>query len=129
MLISDALHRYAFTLLKDNDDAKDAVQAVFLKLWEKRTGIDDRQSVKNLFISAVYHYCLNIKRHLKVREQYTAKAPDALSTPDDTLIKKELSKQVWNSLESLPPRCKLIFIKSRFEQMKYAEYKRARYSL
>jgi len=71
----DALHRYAFTLLKDNDDAKDAVQAVFLKLWEKRTGIDDRQSVKTYLYTAVYHYCLNIKRHLKVRSNTPRKAP------------------------------------------------------
>ncbi|MET3877138.1 sigma factor [Chitinophaga sp. OAE865] len=52
----EGLHRYAFTILKDNDDAKDAVQAVFLKLWEKRTAIDEQQSVKSYLYTAIYRY-------------------------------------------------------------------------
>ncbi|WPQ62117.1 sigma factor [Chitinophaga sancti] len=32
----EILHRYAYTILKDSDEAKDAVQVIFMQLWEKR---------------------------------------------------------------------------------------------
>lgn len=28
--------RYSYTILKDSDEAKDAVQVIFMQLWKKR---------------------------------------------------------------------------------------------
>lgn len=117
----EGLHRYAFTILKDNDDAKDAVQAVFLKLWEKRAEIDEQQSVKSYLYTAVYHYCLNIKRHEKVKDNYAAANSDAVTVHPNELVSKEISGKIMEEIENLSPQCKLIFNKSRFEGKKYAE--------
>jgi RNA polymerase sigma-70 factor (ECF subfamily) len=97
----DGLHRYAWTILRNNEAAKDAVQAVFLKLWEKRQQIDEQQSVQSWLYTSVYHYCLNTKRNEAVRKEYQL-------------------QQITDALESLPPQCRIIFYKSRFDQMKYA---------
>ncbi|RAJ80242.1 RNA polymerase sigma-70 factor (ECF subfamily) [Chitinophaga dinghuensis] len=117
----EVLHRYAYTILRDNDEAKDAVQAVFLKLWEKREALNEEQSVKSYLYTAVYHQCLNMKRHQKIKEKYVAENDKPIYDPGNDLISKERSNQILREIENLPPQCRLIFSKSRFEGKKYAE--------
>ncbi|MCW3465239.1 RNA polymerase sigma-70 factor [Chitinophaga nivalis] len=117
----EGLHRYAFTMLKDNDDAKDAVQTVFLRLWEKQTLLNEQQSVKSYLYTAVYNQCLNMKRHDKIKERYMTAQHGDTGDPGNPLISKETSRQILALIGTLPPQCRLIFSKSRFEEMKYAE--------
>ena len=117
----EGLYRYAFTFLKNNDDAKDAVQAVFVKLWEKRDTIDEQQSVQAYLYTSVYNYCLNVKRNEKVRQAYVQNNQAIQHQFNDALISRENINKITEALESLPPQCKLIFFKSRFNKMKYAE--------
>ncbi|NLR77898.1 RNA polymerase sigma-70 factor [Chitinophaga eiseniae] len=116
----ESLHRYAFTILKDNDQAKDAVQAVFLKLWEKRSTIDEEQSVKSYLYTAVYNYCLNVKRHDKIRDRYTTESNAIGYEEGNQLVGKEVNQRIMGEITALPPQCQLIFTKSRFEGKKYA---------
>ncbi|NSL85434.1 RNA polymerase sigma-70 factor [Chitinophaga solisilvae] len=120
-LYFEGLHRYAFTILKDNDEAKDAVQSVFLKLWEKRAGLDEQQSVKSYLYTAVYHYCLNIKRHEKVKDSYISASSNVTGVQEHALVSKETYQQILQHIEALSPQCRIIFCKSRFDGMKYAE--------
>jgi RNA polymerase sigma-70 factor (ECF subfamily) len=118
----DGLHRYAWTILRNNEAAKDAVQAVFLKLWEKRQQIDEQQSVQSWLYTSVYHYCLNTKRNEAVRKEYQLQQMAQYQQPEfrNGLLRKEQLQQITDALESLPPQCRIIFYKSRFDQMKYA---------
>lgn len=120
-LYFEGLYRYAFTLLKNNDDAKDAVQTVFVKLWEKRATIDEQQSVQSYLYTSVYHYCLNVKRNEKVRKAHIQNNHTTQHIFNDVLVSRENMKLITDALEDLPPQCKLIFFKSRFEKKKYAE--------
>lgn len=117
----EGLYRYAFTLLKNNDDAKDAVQSIFVKLWEKRAAIDEQQSVQSYLYTAVYNHCLNVIRNEKVRKAYLQNNPVSHSSFSDELVSRENIARITEALENLPPQCKLIFMKSRFEKKKYAE--------
>lgn len=117
----EGLYRYAFTILKNNDNAKDAVQAVFVKLWEKRATIDEQQSIQAYLYTSVYNHCLNVKRNEKVRDAYIQNNAYPQHFFPDELVSRENIKQITAALESLPPQCKQIFFKSRFEKMKYAE--------
>ena len=117
----ERLRRYAFTLLRDDDEAKDAVQAIFLKLLEKRELLDRDQSIKSYLYTSVYNHCLNIKRHQKVKERHLATGTKTFSVMDDSLLRKEDTRKIMASLECLPPRCRQIFILSRLEEKKYTE--------
>ena len=118
----DGLHRYAWTLLRNNEAAEDAVQAVFLKLWEKRAGIDESQSVQSWLYTSVYHYCLNVKRSEAVRSEYRRQqmAQHQPAIFRDELVGSQQLQQIREALESLPTQCRIIFYKSRFDNMKYA---------
>lgn len=117
----EGLHRYAYTLLGDNDEAKDAVQAVFIKIWEKKEQLDEERSVKSYLYTSIYNYCLNVKRHLKIKSAYASELNHKNYYIHDEVIRKEAGKQIMNSLEKLPPQCRQIFYKSRFEEKKYSE--------
>ena len=117
----ERLCRYAFTILRDEDEAKDAVQTIFLKLWEKSADLDDNQSIKSYLYTSVYNYCLNIKRHQKVKERHLATARDPTYEMEDSISRNENNQQIMASLENLPPRCRRIFIMSRLDEKKYAE--------
>jgi RNA polymerase sigma-70 factor (ECF subfamily) len=117
----EGLHRYAFTLLRDHDEAKDAVQSIFLKLWEKGEELDSNQSIRSYLYTSLYNHCLNIKRHQKVKERHLASNKEPTYQIEDGLSRKEDRRQIMGSLESLPPRCRQIFIMSRLDEKKYAE--------
>ncbi len=55
----EKLHRYAYTLLKDPDEASDAVQAVFSKVWEKQELLEDGENPGPYLYRAVHNHCLN----------------------------------------------------------------------
>lgn len=122
----EKLHRYAYTLLKDNDEANDAVQAVFTRLWEKRDEIVFEDAIKGYLYRATHNYCLNNIRQADTRGRYIqhqSRDKQAEQTRDatDKVVAAELQARIHNAIDSLPAQCKLIFRKSREEGLKYAE--------
>ena len=74
--------------------------------------------------------CLDYFKHQKVkanyhdviqRERASLNQTSLQDHPDLLLIESELEEKVNQILNELPPRCKQIFIKSRFEGLKYKE--------
>ena len=55
----EGLCQYAFTLLRDMDDAEDVVQSMFVKIWEKRQELNINHTFKSYLYKAVYHQCVN----------------------------------------------------------------------
>jgi RNA polymerase sigma-70 factor, ECF subfamily len=119
------LHRYAYTLLKDNEKANDAVQAIFAKWWETKTQMEHLHEAKAYLHTAVHRHCLNALRHEKVKFVYAESYKQQLVTNSNILADvnayEELDHQVRSAIDSLPPQCQLIFRKSRWEEKRYAE--------
>ena len=66
----EGLCQYAFTLLRDMDDAEDVVQAMFVKIWEKRETLNITHTMKSYLYKAVYHQCINRFDHRAVRVKF-----------------------------------------------------------
>ncbi|HVI47150.1 MAG TPA: RNA polymerase sigma-70 factor [Chitinophaga sp.] len=119
------LHRYAFTMLKDNDAASDVVQSVFIKLWEKRDVLLMEEAIGSYLYKSTHNLCLNHIRNTKTREHHTqyaaADMTPVVNNTKDKVLTAELSGRIQGVLESLPTQCRIIFIKSRMEGKKYAE--------
>jgi RNA polymerase sigma-70 factor, ECF subfamily len=119
------LHRYAYTLLKDNEKANDAVQAIFIKWWETKTQLEHLNEAKAYLHAAVHRHCLNVLRHEKVKvthaESYRQQLVASSNELADVNTYEELDHQVRSAIDSLPPQCQLIFRKSRWEEKRYAE--------
>ncbi|NOT76192.1 MAG: RNA polymerase sigma-70 factor [Cyclobacteriaceae bacterium] len=119
-----SLNRYAFTLVKDRDLARDAVQTVFIKWWEAKTDLSKENEAKRYLFTAVYRTSLNIIRNEKVKQQHIAafvQERDSETKFHDTTEFEELDLKIKLTIESLPEQCRIIFCKSRFEDKKYGE--------
>ncbi len=118
------LHRYAFTILKDDDEAKDIVQNVFLTLWEKGDQIRIQRSVKAYLFRSIYNESINYIRKKDAQQRHYLQSVQQDATATDTAVGEEAEvwrKRIDDVLNTLPPQCREVFVKSRAEQKKYVE--------
>jgi RNA polymerase sigma-70 factor (ECF subfamily) len=121
----NSLVRFAMGIIKDQSDAEDAVQQVFVKLWENREGLSIHTAIKAYLYMAVKNTCFNrLKQQEKKYWLEDGMDDDIQFSVDNTMQQihtKSLEKQIQQSLEMLPPKCGLIFKLSRFEEKSYKE--------
>ena len=120
----DPLHRYAFSMVKDSDAARDVVQTVFIKWWEGKTSLADLTEARKYLFTAVYRSSLNAIRNEKVKQShisvYANEQVKEIKFHDATEV-DELDLKIKLAIENLPTQCRIIFSKSRMEEKKYAE--------
>jgi RNA polymerase sigma-70 factor (ECF subfamily) len=115
---------FALKFTGDLDSAKEIVHDVFVKLWEKREEIDLEKAVKSYLYTSVNNRCLNFIRDNKKfdRNEFALEknTEQAFST-DESIETIEMRSIIEKSLESLPPKCREVFLMSRNENLKYQE--------
>ncbi|WP_369410833.1 RNA polymerase sigma-70 factor [Desertivirga brevis] len=120
-----ALHAYANVMLRDEDLAEEIVQNVFLKLWERREGLNVEISVKAYLYKMIHNACLNYFKHNKTKAKYEDYAVHSMAGESNKasqrLELKELEQKIGEALNELPQQCRVIFQMSRFEELKYKE--------
>ncbi len=60
--VSKKVLRFATHFLKDEDDARDVVQDIFLKLWQKRKELDQIENIEAFAMRMTRNRCLDIIR-------------------------------------------------------------------
>jgi RNA polymerase sigma-70 factor (ECF subfamily) len=122
----EKLCQYAFTLLKDMDEAEDTVQSIFLKLWEKRESLDIRHSVRPYLYKSVYHQCINQLEHrvIKLKHQEFGQREMSSATQPPEVFPDELEGNIMTAIDKLPQQCRTVFMLSRYETLKYADIAR-----
>jgi len=116
---------FARKYVADADECKDLVHNVFLNLWQKRDEIDASQPLKPYLYRSVHNRCLNYLRDHKIIVRHDlmmdADKLEAYAESADLLEEAELSHKIKAALESLPEKCRKIFMLNRFEGKKYAD--------
>jgi RNA polymerase sigma-70 factor (ECF subfamily) len=116
----EGLHRYAFTMLNDNDMAKDVVQQVFVTLWEKKEILNITMSVKAYLYRAVYNSCVNRQTRAQKHQPISPHNEEQLPVKPEFLSDiRELRTTLEQAIQSLPPQCRMVFLKSREEEKSY----------
>ena len=100
------LFRYAYRFLEDRDEAQDAVQEVFVKLWRMRDNMKDINNIEAFAIRVTRNYCLDkIKtRHtvsLDVNEYFKDRISDA-SDPHQQLEQSDPMRELGRIMQELP---------------------------
>lgn len=110
-------------ILHDKDAAEDVVQDVFTKLWAKKIEVPQLQPGKNFLfrvtVNATLDHLEKNKRIIRLEDQ----SPNvgAANETQEKLDLKELEAKISRSLDGLSPKCRAVFILSRYEGMKYRE--------
>jgi RNA polymerase sigma-70 factor (ECF subfamily) len=126
----EKLHRYAYTLLRDSEEANDIVQTVFARLWKKRETVVFEDDIKGYLYRSVHNLSMNVIRKEGARDRYMSyKNGDKdnymqVGTEQQTLA-GELEKHISLATNALPGQCRIIFLKSRQSRIYYYRYRSA----
>jgi RNA polymerase sigma-70 factor (ECF subfamily) len=117
--------RFAGEYVLRKEDAENIVQDIFVLLWEKRDVLDIKVSLVPYLFTLVKNKCLDFLRHKLIEEEF-AKEYEAKQVALEQLnyafsSDEDIEEILTAAINSLPERCREIFIKSRVEGKKYRE--------
>ena len=119
----DGLYNYACKLLNDDALADDAVQELFIRLWQKRSSINQLEKVKPFFFTALRRQILNQLRDIKSKQLKinAAPEPEIEFSQEEIIIKKEddtgIKEKILQILNTLPERQREVIYLHFFEDM------------
>ena len=127
------LCRFANQIL-NNAALAEVVDDVIFYLWEHRSEVEIRYSIRAYLMRAVRNRCLNELQSQSHREELHLSSflsPESMDfldflfvddkQPLGMLLEQELEDELKRSIDELPLECRRVFYKSRFEQKKYEE--------
>ncbi len=122
----DYLYGFAYSYLKNKEEAEELVSDVFLTIWRKRESLPDIHNLKVYLYVSVRNQAINyIKKHKKASFFSIYDLPfdtmDQDESPEAQVLTKELITEIDEAMEELPPRCKEVFQLVRMDGLRYKE--------
>lgn len=110
------IHRFSLTYLKNEQEAEEIVQEVFLKIWKVRADLKPGTSFDSFIFTMAKNAILNTIRKSKNEQLYLSYAK--LHPGRDILLEEELNfaeleRAYQKSIDQLSPQRKKIFLLSR----------------
>jgi RNA polymerase sigma-70 factor (ECF subfamily) len=114
------LTAFAFKFVADLDTAKDIVQSVFIKIYEKRERLLVEQSIKSYLYRAVSNACINHIKKENIRSAHHSAYAEEMADAffHDSMEQTEAEHKIFKALNDLPPQCRKIFMMSRLDNRK-----------
>ena len=118
---------FAKSILRTKELAEEVVEDVFIKLWCNRQQITEIKNLNIYLYTAVKNTSLN---RLSQQAKQLVSAPfdfldieldNELANPQELMITAEMMNKMRHAIDTLPPRCKMIFRLVREDGLKYKE--------
>lgn len=110
------LYRVAWSILRNDDDCKDALQETALKAWQKRSALKDERYFRTWIVRILINTCYDTQRKRRRTVSIEEIQEPACPPPDPSLAL---------ALEALPEKLRLPLTLFYSEGMSYAEIARA----
>jgi RNA polymerase sigma-70 factor (family 1) len=119
------LYVYACRVTREENEAEDIVQEVFIYLWDKRTKLAHIDSLSGWLYQAVRYRFFDSLDRRKVRTDHREALQKFLDqgvySPDEYVRERELVQLVEKGIAALPSKMQEIFALSRKEQLSHKE--------
>ena len=119
------LSNVAFSIVKDEDDAYDIVQQVFIKFWDKRFDINIEDNIKSYLHRAAFNTSLNFidknKRKIKIEDEQLANIPSNTHENSQDFLSGEVEEAIKKAIAELPEKCQVVFSLSRYSDLSNKE--------
>lgn len=113
------------SLLKSSEIVQDALQDIFIRVWEKRESINPDLPFAAFLHVLVRHQVSDIIRKAhqdeRLQQQLIIQTPVDYSHIDDLIARRENIKLVHQALEQLPARQREVFTLHKLEGKSYKE--------
>ena len=123
MPLQGRFYRMAFYMLESEADAKDAVQDLYLKLWNLRDHLDLVHNPSAYGTLLLKNLCID-----RIRRARPAEPPDEAAalepSADESLAQREQLMQVRRGIEKLPEGQRKLLKLRVFEGLSYEEIAR-----
>jgi RNA polymerase sigma-70 factor (ECF subfamily) len=114
----------AWKYLREQGPAEEAVNDVFVRLWQDAGRLDIRSSLRSYLYRAVVNRCLNEldknKRDRRDRKE-AHRGTEEAAVESKGMEDNELKLRLFQAIDRLPEQCQRVFRMSRFEELKQQE--------
>ena len=123
MPLSERFYRAAYYMLESHQDAEDAVQELYLKLWRSRDSVHGLRNPVAYGLSLLKNICLDRIRRREVRksELLDLAAPPESPPHDRQTDAKDMLKLVMMEMDQLPQKQAEVMKMMVLEGMDYKE--------
>jgi RNA polymerase sigma-70 factor (ECF subfamily) len=119
----------AANTLKDQAEAEECLQDVFIDIWNRRESLKLKYSLYAYMLTSVKHAVLKqrARRHkLRMQEQGLAHEFPIFTQPADAdLLEREMLDAIQSTIDNLPEKCREVYRLSREEGKNNEEISRA----
>jgi RNA polymerase sigma-70 factor (ECF subfamily) len=120
------LYHFAMSMVKTKEAAEEIIEDVFIRIWQQRAALPVIRNLKVYLYTAVKNTSLNYLSK-KAKESITEPFDhihiefSESVNPEQMMITAEMFNKIRQSVEALPPRCKMIFKLIREDGLRYKE--------
>lgn len=124
---------FAYSYVGDKMVAEDIVLESLMCYWETRSTLQSNSNIRSYVLTIVKNKCLNFLNHQRIRQN----AEDYLQQTEEweldlhinsleafdpsSVFSKEIQRIVEETLEQLPEQNRLIFMKSRYDNLTHKQ--------
>ncbi|CAM4045289.1 RNA polymerase sigma-70 factor, ECF subfamily [Pedobacter westerhofensis] len=122
---SQLLYAHAYNKLRIESDARDVLQEMFMKFWDKRSSLEQGNNLAGYLFIALRNTIFNlIKSRSRVSayaETFTQVNADSGIYTDTLIREKQFSAMIEAEIANLPPRMRAVFELRRKEHLSNKE--------
>ena len=119
------LYGFAFRILRNQEEAEDVVQEIFIKLWRMGEKLDGYNSIDALATAMTKNYCIDLIRKQKLDYKGDFNPTDYQNltspSPQEQLENKESGEILNAIIENLPDAYKIVIKLRDIEGVSYEE--------
>lgn len=122
--LSNKLHRYALRFTQNDEEARDVVQDVFLKLWQKRGTLDGVDNIEAFAMRMTRNKCYDkqrANRTYSLEEQQSGWQNDKRSDLNEELDRSEAALLIKKLITQLPDLQRKVIQMRDIDQLDYDE--------
>ena len=119
--LSDRLFRLAKSILRNAEAAQDAVQDLNLKLWEKRSALDEIENMPAFTMKSMRNLCLDTIRQQREENELPVEIEFTEPNPYQQTEQKDLVKRIRDMIDDLPELQRTVIRMRDVEGMELSE--------
>lgn len=102
------LYALAYRYFMSGEEAEDAVQYTFMKLWEQRSSFEFQSGIRSLLFTILKNYIMNELRHRQIVFEKHYEMAQRNEEADDSFLKnfedKDFREHLRTAIGKLPPQ-------------------------